>query len=106
MTAIEWQDNSDFVQWMATHGKSYSTMAEFFDRQAVYKRNSDQIRQAVESGLVRSSTLGHNRFSDRLPGEVGASRPQLFAELNSSPVLESTSLLADGYKEIVNYCSN
>lgn len=102
--------SSDFVEWMATYGKSYASMGEFMQRLHYFRERDDQIRSAVERGLVTPGTLSHNQFSDRIEGERGYSRvtdiDSLYKLGDNLTNTNGQSLKADGYNEIVNYCGD
>lgn len=63
-----------FLEWMATHGKTYSSAGEEERRYAVFKGNLrliDQHNAAADAG-VHSYRLGLNSFSDLTHEEFGA----------------------------------
>ena len=105
--AIDTTHGSDFVQWMSIHRKSYSNMEEFMYRLSVYKQTDALLRDTVASGIVRESTIGHNKFSDRSLDERGGSRYSRPEKLNSQAVYQDPRAVGEvcaGYNEIINYC--
>jgi cathepsin L len=52
-----------FAQYIAKHGKTYSTMEEYTFRLSQFKSNYDKI-SAYNLQPVRTSTVGLNKFSD------------------------------------------
>jgi len=102
--------SAEFVQWMTTHGKNYRSIEEFQERFAIYRVKDSQIEEAIASGIVGPSTIGHNKFSDRRPEERGSSRgvSQLSLQqprTRSSSLNSVNSPLTVGYNEIQNYCN-
>jgi len=52
-----------FVNWMAHHGKGYKTLEEFVHRFETWKENHESI-MTFNSSEGKTSTMGHNKFSD------------------------------------------
>ena len=68
---------SRFLEYLAQHGKTYETAYEFYWRQEIFREVDAKLEAAIASGAVKATTVGHNKFSDRLPEELGG-RPTNF----------------------------
>ena len=52
-----------FMEYIVKHGKSYATVAEYNSRAKLFKETEDYIK-AWNADHTKTSTLGHNQFSD------------------------------------------
>ena len=92
-----------FMMWMAEHGKTYETSHEFNWRYELFSEVDVQLKAAIAHGYVKESTVGHNKFSDLLPEELGG-RPTNFLSSKPSSPLVPTNDATSGYQTIVDWC--
>ena len=62
------QEDQDFLNYVNTYGKSYTSLSDFKFRREIYKRNKILRTQRQPQGA--SYQLADNFFSDQAPGEM------------------------------------
>ena len=95
-----------FMMWMAQHGKNYETSHEFNWRYELFREVDVQLKAAVAHGYVKESTVGHNKFSDRLPEELGGRPTNFLSTLPSKPLPKAAAPTASGYTTTIDWCDS
>ena len=72
----------------------------------IYSQINDEINLAIESGAVKATTLGHNKFSDRTDEEMGTSFNSFdeTVKMTESSANDESLNLLQGYNDLINYC--
>ena len=91
---------TQFIQWMAKHGKDYRSAEEFMYRLSLYSERDAQIEQVLADGIIQRSSIGHNKYSDRSENEMGRKIKVPEVYQNREPHFSS------GYSTGWNWCNN
>jgi len=89
-TAVMSEDEFAFIQYIAKHGKNYTSQAEYAERFSNYMAMDAEIKKFNVVGST--SRHAHNKFSDRSRAEMKAMNGYIPAPKDSAtPVHQVTS---------------